>query len=149
MWLQGVTVSWMLIECGVALFAAWRAHSPALLAFGSDSLVEVLSAAVVLLQFVPRLTIPEAQATRAAALLLFALAAIVTLIAASSLLGKVLPDESTLGIGVTATALLIRPRPFATPGTKPGTFADCGADGGWLSYLFSVVSAEGIEPSTY
>jgi hypothetical protein len=49
-WLQGVTLLWMLIECGVALFAASRAHSPALLAFGSDSLVELLSAAVVLLQ---------------------------------------------------------------------------------------------------
>jgi hypothetical protein len=41
-WLQGVTLLWVLIECGVALFAASRAHSPALLAFGSDSLVELL-----------------------------------------------------------------------------------------------------------
>ena len=45
LWLQGITVLWMVIECGVSLFAAARAHSPALLAFGSDSLVELLSAA--------------------------------------------------------------------------------------------------------
>ena len=99
----------MLIECGVSLFAASRAHSPALLAFGSDSLVELLSAGVVLLQFMPRLKTSEERAARAAALLLFALAAIVTLIAALSLLGKVQPEGSPLGIGVTATALLIMP----------------------------------------
>ena len=108
-WLQGVTVFWMLIECGVALFAAARAHSPALLAFGSDSLVELLSAAVVLLQFSPRLTISEERAARAAAVLLFTLAAIVMLIAALSLMGKVQPEESPLGIGLTAIALLIMP----------------------------------------
>ena len=41
----------MLIECGVSLYAAAAAHSPSLLAFGSDSLVELLSAAVVLLRY--------------------------------------------------------------------------------------------------
>lgn len=108
-WLQSVTILWMLLECGVALFAASRAHSPALLAFGSDSLIELLSAAVVLLQFVPRLMISEQQATRAAAFLLFALAAIVVVIATLSLMGKVKPEASPLGIGITAIALLIMP----------------------------------------
>ena len=108
-WLQGVTLLWMLIECGVALFAASQAHSPALLAFGSDSLVELLSALVVLLQFVPHLTISEERATRAAAVLLFALAAVVTLIAGLSFTGNVHPEGSTLGIAVTAIALLVMP----------------------------------------
>ncbi len=49
LWLQIVTLTWMLVEFGVSAYAAVIAHSPALLAFGSDSLVEVLSAAVVLL----------------------------------------------------------------------------------------------------
>lgn len=108
-WLQGVTVLWMLIECGVALFAAFRAHSSALLAFSSDSLVELLSAVVVVLQFVSRFTISKERATRVAAVLLFALAAIVTLIASLSIMGKVKPEASLLGIGVTAIALLIMP----------------------------------------
>lgn len=108
-WLQGVTLLWMLIECSVALFAASRAHSPALLAFGSDSLVELFSAAVVLMQFVPRLTISEERATRTAAVLLFALAAIVTLIAILSFMAEVQPEESPLGIGLTGIALLIMP----------------------------------------
>ena len=51
LWLQGVTLAWMLVECGASLYAAANAHSPALLAFGSDSFVELLSASVVLLQF--------------------------------------------------------------------------------------------------
>ena len=45
LWLQGITLAWMLVEFGVAAYAAATAHSPALLAFGSDSLVELLSAA--------------------------------------------------------------------------------------------------------
>lgn len=108
-WLQGVTVFWMLIECGLALVAASRAHSPALLAFGSDSVVELLSAGVVLLQFVPHVAISEERATRGAAVLLFALAAIVTSVAVLCLMGKVQPEQSLLGIAVTAMALLIMP----------------------------------------
>jgi hypothetical protein len=86
-WLQGVTALWTVIECTVGLLAAARAHSPALLAFGSDSLVELLSASVVLLQFLPRFSLSEQHAGRVAGILLFALAAIVTLIAVLSLTG--------------------------------------------------------------
>jgi divalent metal cation (Fe/Co/Zn/Cd) transporter len=60
--LQFFTLAWMLVECGVALFSAWKAHSPALLAFGSDSFVEVLSAVVVLLQFAPSFTLAPGRA---------------------------------------------------------------------------------------
>lgn len=35
--LQTITLVWMVVECLVALFAAWRARSVSLLAFGSDS----------------------------------------------------------------------------------------------------------------
>ena len=142
-WLQGVTVFWMLIECGVSLLAAARAHSPVLLAFGSDSLVELLSAAVVLLQFVPRLTISEEWAGRAAAVLLFATAAIVTLIAALSLIGKVRPEQSLLGIGVTAIALLIMPvlswlkRQAARRLNNPALAADA-VQSGTCAYLAAI-----------
>ncbi len=69
-WLQGVTLTWMLAELGVSAYAAVTAHSPAMLAFGSDSLVELLSATVVLLQWVPGITISERRATRTAGILL-------------------------------------------------------------------------------
>ena len=41
LWLQAITIIWMLAECGVSLFAAARAHSPAMLAFGADTLEEI------------------------------------------------------------------------------------------------------------
>jgi len=76
--LQVVTLIWMVVECALALFSAWRARSPVLLAFGADSLIELLSALVVLLQFVPRLALSTARATRLAGILLFMLAAVIT-----------------------------------------------------------------------
>ena len=66
-WLQYVTIAWMLIECALSLIAAAQAHSVALLAFGSDSLIELLSASVVLLQFLPRFPLKKTHAERAAA----------------------------------------------------------------------------------
>ena len=81
LWLQGVTLVWMLLECGVALYAAQAAHSVVLLAFGSDSLVELLSAAVVLLAFSPRLRISPDRAGRWAGVLLFFLAGVIALTA--------------------------------------------------------------------
>jgi divalent metal cation (Fe/Co/Zn/Cd) transporter len=48
---QTVTIAWMSVEAVVPLFAAWRARSPALLAFGGDSAIELFSAVVVLWRF--------------------------------------------------------------------------------------------------
>src|SRR5579871_5613256 len=63
-WLQGITLIWMLVECGLSLYAAAAARSPAMLAFGSDSFVELLSAGVVLLQFLPQVSISQRNAAR-------------------------------------------------------------------------------------
>ena len=38
---QTVTIAWMSVEAAVSLFAAWQARSPALLAFGGDSAIEL------------------------------------------------------------------------------------------------------------
>jgi divalent metal cation (Fe/Co/Zn/Cd) transporter len=104
-WLQGITVAWMLVECGLSLYAAAAAHSPAMLAFGSDSLVELLSAGVVLLQS----SISERKAARAAGALLFVLAAVVCATALGSMALHLRPDTSRLGIGITAAALVVMP----------------------------------------
>jgi len=109
LWLQGITLIWMLVECGVALLAAAKAQSPAMLAFGSDSLVELMSAAVVLLQFLPQFSISEKHATRAASMLLFALAVVVMVIAIVALALHVHPETSALGIGITVGALVAMP----------------------------------------
>jgi len=49
--LQVLTIVWMTVEAVVSLGAAWSSHSPALIAFGGDSLIELLSAAVVFWRF--------------------------------------------------------------------------------------------------
>ncbi len=49
--IQALTLVWMSVEAVVSLGAAWMARSPALLGFGGDSAVELMSAAVVLWRF--------------------------------------------------------------------------------------------------
>jgi divalent metal cation (Fe/Co/Zn/Cd) transporter len=97
----------MSIECAGSLWAAARAHSVALLAFGSDSLIELLSAIVVLLQFLPRFPLRKPHADRVAAILLFLLAATVVCIAAVAY--GALEETSWLGIAITSLALIAMP----------------------------------------
>jgi divalent metal cation (Fe/Co/Zn/Cd) transporter len=99
----------MLVECGVSAFAAWTARSPAILAFGVDSFVEVLSATVVLLQFVPSFAISESKAARASGVLLFVLAFAVASIAVVTLALRIRPKVSCAGIGITIAALIAMP----------------------------------------
>jgi divalent metal cation (Fe/Co/Zn/Cd) transporter len=108
-WLQGVTLAWMLVEFGVSVYAAFTEHSPAMLAFGSDSLVELLSATVVLLQWVPAVAISERKASRISGALLFALALIVAAIAIAALVLRRRPETSCSGIAITVAALVAMP----------------------------------------
>jgi divalent metal cation (Fe/Co/Zn/Cd) transporter len=106
-WLQYVTIIWMLVECTLSLIAAAQAHSVALLAFGSDSLIELLSASVVLLQFLPRFPLKTTHAERTAAILLYLLGGAIVVIALLSYRNPV--ETSCLGIGITAAALVVMP----------------------------------------
>ena len=108
-WLQGVTLAWMLVEFGVSAYAAVTAHSPAMTAFGSDSLVELLSAIVVLSQSIASISISDRKATRAAASLLFVLAFVVAATALASLALHLRPETSCAGIGITIAALIAMP----------------------------------------
>lgn len=109
LWLQIVTIGWMLIECGIALYSARAAHSSAMLAFGVDSFVELLSAFVVLAQFSPRFPLSRMMAARFAAVLLVALAVVVCATAILSLAGHVEPEGTKLGMAITIAALFVMP----------------------------------------
>jgi divalent metal cation (Fe/Co/Zn/Cd) transporter len=109
LWLQGVTMVWMLVECIVSLYAAKTAHSVALLAFGSDSVIELLSAGVALLSFIPSFPITKNRAAHWAGVLLFALAAVIALTAILALARGVRPEASYSGIGITIAALIVMP----------------------------------------
>jgi len=99
----------MVVECSVALSSAYRARSIALLVFGADSFVELLSAAVVYLQFVPVARVGERIAARLASVLLFVLAGVVTGFCLYSLARGAQTEVSAGGIAITGAALLIMP----------------------------------------
>jgi divalent metal cation (Fe/Co/Zn/Cd) transporter len=111
LWIQAITIGWMTIEAIFALIAAWRAHSPALFAFGGDSAIELLSALVVYWRFRSKRSSEQTEqlAARIAGGLLFALAVCVTLIAALALLGHREVRPSFLGIGVLIVAAVVMP----------------------------------------
>jgi divalent metal cation (Fe/Co/Zn/Cd) transporter len=99
----------MLAECGVSLNGAISAHSTALLSFGADSFVELLSATVVLLAILPSFPLTKARAARLAGILLFVLAGVVALVTVLSLLYRVKPETSCSGMAITFAALIVMP----------------------------------------
>ena len=108
---QIVPIAWMSVEAMVSLFAAWRARSPPLLAFGGNSAIELLSAAVVLWRFRAsdaRQDV-EKRAARVAGALLFTLAAFVAVTSGTSLLGYNEPKPTLLGIAILVAAAAVMP----------------------------------------
>lgn len=108
-WLQGITIAWMIVECAVSLYAASAAHSSALLAFGADSLIELLSAIVALLSFLPWFPVTKDQASQWSGILLYLLAAVVAVTAIGSVAYHFQPDVSLIGIGISVAALIVMP----------------------------------------
>jgi len=108
---QTLTIAWMSVEAVVSLFAAWRAHSPALLAFGGDSAIELFSAVVVLWRFRANAALGDAErrAARVAGILLFALAAFIAASSVASLLGYSEPKPTFLGIAILVAAAVVMP----------------------------------------
>jgi divalent metal cation (Fe/Co/Zn/Cd) transporter len=105
--LQVLTIVWMTVEAVVSLGTAWSSHSPALFAFGGDSLIELLSAAVVVWRF--RFELNEARAARIAGVLLFALAGFVMLTSVLNFLGYCEAQRSLVGIGILLAAAVVMP----------------------------------------
>jgi len=105
--LQVLTIAWMTVEAVVSLEAAWNSHSPALFAFGGDSVVELLSAAVVFWRF--RFELNEARAARIAGALLFMLAGLVVLTSVLNFLGYREAQRSPVGIAILLAAAVVMP----------------------------------------
>lgn len=109
--IQLITLAWMAVEAAVSLRAAWFAHSPALLGFGGDSGVELLSAAVVWWRFSPAADEEKREGTAAklAGALLIALAGIVALGALLVFAGRITARPSPIGIVLLIFAATIMP----------------------------------------
>ncbi|PWC06634.1 cation transporter [Mycetocola zhujimingii] len=109
-WIVGFTIAYNVIEAGVAITAGAIASSAALIGFGLDSVIEVLSAAAVAWQFNRR--DPERwekPTVRVIAIAFFALAAYVITDSVLSLAGVQDVDHSPLGIAIATTSLLVMP----------------------------------------
>lgn len=105
--LQAFTILWMAAEAAISLVSAGKSHSPALLAFGGDSMVELLSAAVVFWRF--RVSFNEARAARIAGTLLFVLAGLVALASVLNFFGYREARQTKLGMGILLAAAIVMP----------------------------------------
>ena len=112
---QVLTVGWMVIEAAVAIVAGIAARSVALTAFGVDSGVELFSSAVVLHRLLQRseseergsLSGGERRASRLVGYALYGLIAYVVLSAVVSLVLRIEPQRSPVGIALTVASLAI------------------------------------------
>lgn len=110
--LEYVSMVWMTVEAAVAITAGVLASSVALTGFGLDSVIEFLSAAVVVWQLRREQAGRAAGETRAVRIIgvtFFALAAYLTAEAIRALAVGARPDHSLPGLAVTAAALVVMP----------------------------------------
>lgn len=106
----GVTIGYNLIEAVIAIGAGSVASSAALIGFGLDSTIEVLSAAAVAWQFTRRDPARWRKPTlRVIAVAFFALAIYVTTTSVTALVTTERPEHSTLGILLTAAGVVVMP----------------------------------------
>jgi divalent metal cation (Fe/Co/Zn/Cd) transporter len=112
-WLVAATITYNLIESVTALTAETVASSGALVAFGLDSVIEVVAAAAVAWQFSgsdpARVEHRERTALRIIAFSFFALAAYVTFDAVRTLAGAGSAEHSTPGLVLAALSLAVMP----------------------------------------
>ena len=108
--LAGASIAYNVAESVVAIASGRAADSTALVGFGLDSTVEVMSGLVILWQF--RHPIPEErehQARRLIAVSFFALAAYVVVESVRALASREQPDTSVVGIVLAALSLAVMP----------------------------------------
>lgn len=105
------TITYNAIEAVIALSAGAVASSSALIAFGLDSIVEVLSAAAIAWQFAGGRNHADREhvALRVVAFSFFALATFVGIDAVRTLTGAKQADHSTVGLVLAAVSLAIMP----------------------------------------
>lgn len=115
--LEVLTVGWMLAEAIVAIWAGAAAGSVLLIAFGADSVIELLSGSTLLWRLrresrggsLEAVETTERQAVRISAVLLALLCVYVVVSSLAGLLLGIHPGRSLLGLGVAAAAVVAMP----------------------------------------
>jgi divalent metal cation (Fe/Co/Zn/Cd) transporter len=109
-WIVAATITYNVLEAVVAIAAGRHASSAALVGFGLDSVVEVLSAAAIAWQFAaPDPETREQVATQVVAVSFFALALFVAADSVRTLAGASDPRHSPVGIALAAVSLAVMP----------------------------------------
>jgi divalent metal cation (Fe/Co/Zn/Cd) transporter len=109
-WIVATTIAYNLVEAVVAIVAGSAASSAALIGFGLDSMIEVLSAVAVAWQFTRR--DPERwekPTLRVIAIAFFALALYVSFSSLLTLLARVDVHPSPVGIVLTTVSVIVMP----------------------------------------
>jgi divalent metal cation (Fe/Co/Zn/Cd) transporter len=109
--LEYATMAWMVAEAAVAITAGVVAASIALVGFGLDSVIELLSATIVIWQLRGEIAGKdrETRAIRLIGVTFFALAAYLTAESIRDLVTQTRPGQSVPGLAVTAAALVVMP----------------------------------------
>jgi len=132
LFVEYASLAWMTAECVVAIYSGMAAWSLALLAFGGDSLVELLSSFAVVQHLKTSLTGRPSGADHAESkrtewittLLLVSLIPVIGLAALYSYLSGIKPEPSVLGIAVALAAVVIMPILWFEK-KRIGTAANC------------------------
>ena len=114
---EALTVIWMTLEGVVAIAAGVAAGSGLLVAFGADSVIELISGGVLLWRLaaetrqtdLTQIEAVERRATRISAVLLALLCVYVVAAAVIGLLGHAEPESSVVGILISVGALIFMP----------------------------------------
>ncbi|MEK7410167.1 MAG: cation transporter [Actinomycetota bacterium] len=112
--LAWATIAWNVIEAVVAISAGSAAGSIALIGFGLDSTVEVMSAFVIVWHMNDRTTMRDGTALKLIAVSFYLLAGYVAVQALLDLTGDIEPNSSSVGIGLAVASLIVMPILAAT-----------------------------------
>ena len=115
--IEYLTVGWMLLEAGLSMGAGIAAHSLVLIAFGLDSVIELVSGSILLWRLtvqvrgaaLERVEAAERRAAWIVALALLGLILYVIVSAGTDLLIQAKPDTSLVGLLVAIIAVLGMP----------------------------------------
>ena len=149
--LSVLSIAWMTIEAGVAIVAAVLAGSVALLGFGLDSLIELVSAGTILWLYTGSRRGADAAERRAQQLIAICFAALalyLTVDAIRALAGGAHPAASWLGVAVTSGAIIVMPllaRAKSRVAARLGSAATAGdAAQSWLCGIAAAAVLAGI-----
>ena len=117
LWLEWITTVWNVVEAVIAIGAGILSRSIALIAFGADSLIEVLSGVGVLWRLLtagPQASTEEHETAEKRALMIvgvtfFLLSAYILVDAGGALLKNETPENSTIGLILSVASLVLMP----------------------------------------